>query len=242
VQQVRPHLMPVMQQLYIVSFTVDTDASCIEKPTYKQIIVAPSIGLVIAATMHSGFKRKRYRIGPRLRLSYMGRPLNLERFSHYVDTLDSTEVVKVVIDIAYIGDVASIFYVLAHTQQTDFNPSDSITSVVPLNGCSNFESSKLSYDHASLNTMNALKMVGPSASSAPLISNASTDGSLRIEGEIKGIDALHQGKEVTGCDWDNMISDASKPYIVTKTWTWKEQGTEKLSRYSCNKILNKRRL
>ncbi|GJV57575.1 hypothetical protein Tco_1458580 [Tanacetum coccineum] len=95
----------------------DTDASCIKKPTYKQIIVAPSIGLVIAATMHSGFKRKRYRIGPRLRLSYMGRPLNLERFSHYVDTLDSTDVVKVVIDVAYIGDVASVFHVLAHTQE-----------------------------------------------------------------------------------------------------------------------------
>ncbi|GJV57574.1 hypothetical protein Tco_1458579 [Tanacetum coccineum] len=90
--------------------------------------------------------------------------------------------------------------------------------------------------------MNALKMVGPSASSAPFISNASTDGSLRIEGEIKGIDALHHGKEVTGCDWDSMISDASEPSIVTKTWTWKEQGTEKLCRYSCNKILNKRRL
>ncbi|GKC70929.1 hypothetical protein Tco_1116812 [Tanacetum coccineum] len=80
-------------------FVYNSDASCVEKPTYKQIIVAPSIGLVIAATMHSGFKRKRYRIDPRL------------------DTLDSTDVVKVVIDVAYIGDVASVFHVLAHTQE-----------------------------------------------------------------------------------------------------------------------------
>ncbi|GJV01408.1 hypothetical protein Tco_1334977 [Tanacetum coccineum] len=33
------------------------------------------------------------------------------------DTLDSTDVVKVVIDVAYIGDVASVFHVLAHTQE-----------------------------------------------------------------------------------------------------------------------------
>nr|GEX40433.1 protein tesmin/TSO1-like CXC 2 isoform X2 [Tanacetum cinerariifolium] len=95
-------------------------------------------------------------------------------------------------------------------QQTDFNPSDSNTSAVPLKGCSNFESSKLSYDPASLNTMDMLKMAGPSASSAPFINNAPADGSLRIEEEIEGIDALHHGKEVTGCDWDSMISDASE--------------------------------
>ncbi|GJS47265.1 hypothetical protein Tco_0597386 [Tanacetum coccineum] len=34
-----------------------------------------------------------------------------------LDTLDSTDVVKVVIDVAYIGDVASVFHVLAHTQE-----------------------------------------------------------------------------------------------------------------------------
>ncbi|GKD26271.1 hypothetical protein Tco_1232485 [Tanacetum coccineum] len=74
------------------------------------------ISNIITATMHSGIKRKRYRISPRLCLSYTGRPLNLERFSHYVDTLDSTDVVKVVTDVAYIGDVAPVFIVLAQTQ------------------------------------------------------------------------------------------------------------------------------
>lgn len=95
-------------------------------------------------------------------------------------------------------------------QQMDDNPSDSNyeTSAVPLNGCSNFESSKLSYEPVSLNTMNTLKMAGPSASSAPFINNVSA--SLRIEGEIEGIDALHHGKEATGCDWDSLISDASE--------------------------------
>ncbi|PWA62173.1 zeta toxin domain, P-loop containing nucleoside triphosphate hydrolase [Artemisia annua] len=62
----------------------DTDDSSGEKPTYKQIIVASSIGLVIAATMHFGFKRKRYQIIPRIRLSDTGQPLKLERFPQYV--------------------------------------------------------------------------------------------------------------------------------------------------------------
>nr|GEU58028.1 zeta toxin domain, P-loop containing nucleoside triphosphate hydrolase [Tanacetum cinerariifolium] len=62
----------------------DTDESSGEKPTYKQIIVASSIGLVIAATMHFGFKRKRYQIIPRIRLSDTGQPLKLERFPQYV--------------------------------------------------------------------------------------------------------------------------------------------------------------
>nr|GEX13971.1 zeta toxin domain, P-loop containing nucleoside triphosphate hydrolase [Tanacetum cinerariifolium] len=95
----------------------DTDASSGQKQPYNQIIVVPSVGLVIAAIMDSRFKRKN-QISLRLRLSDMGRPLKLKRFSHYVDTLDSTgdNVVKVVIDVAYICDVSPIFHVLAHTK------------------------------------------------------------------------------------------------------------------------------
>nr|GEV05246.1 zinc finger, CCHC-type [Tanacetum cinerariifolium] len=96
----------------------NTDASSGQKQPYKQIIVVTSIGLVIVATMHSRFMRKIYQISLRLRLLDMGRPLKLERFSHYVDTLDSTgaDVVKVVIDVAYICD-APVFHVLAHTKK-----------------------------------------------------------------------------------------------------------------------------
>ncbi|XP_071741283.1 uncharacterized protein [Rutidosis leptorrhynchoides] len=61
----------------------DTDDSSDEKATYKYIIVASSIGLVIGATVF-GFKRKRYQIVPRIRVSDTGQLLKLEGFPHYV--------------------------------------------------------------------------------------------------------------------------------------------------------------
>ncbi|KAI7756152.1 hypothetical protein M8C21_023999, partial [Ambrosia artemisiifolia] len=96
-------------------------------------------------------------------------------------------------------------------QQTDFNTSNSITgtSVVPSNGCSNLESRKLNYEPVRLDT-NTLKMVGPSALSAPFIDNGSENGSFRIETEAEGINELPHSKEVSTCDWDSLIADGSE--------------------------------
>ncbi|KAL1829003.1 calmodulin calcium-dependent NAD kinase [Daucus carota subsp. sativus] len=55
------------------------------KSTYTQIILASSLGLIIAAAMHYRLKRiKDSRIVPRIRVSDTGQPVRLERFSHYV--------------------------------------------------------------------------------------------------------------------------------------------------------------
>ncbi|KAG8389253.1 hypothetical protein BUALT_Bualt02G0209800 [Buddleja alternifolia] len=55
------------------------------KPTYTQIIVASSIGLIIAAAMHYRLKKIRYqRIVPRIKVSDTGQVLSIEKFSHYV--------------------------------------------------------------------------------------------------------------------------------------------------------------
>lgn len=57
------------------------------KPSVTQILVASSIGLMIAAAMHYRLKKFRDRkIIPRLRLSKSGQTPKLERFSHYVGT------------------------------------------------------------------------------------------------------------------------------------------------------------
>ncbi|KVI12385.1 hypothetical protein Ccrd_009186 [Cynara cardunculus var. scolymus] len=55
------------------------------KPTIIQIILASSIGLIIAAAMHFRFRKVRHhRIIPYIRVSSTGQPLKLERFPHYV--------------------------------------------------------------------------------------------------------------------------------------------------------------
>ncbi|KAK6164570.1 hypothetical protein DH2020_001434 [Rehmannia glutinosa] len=55
------------------------------KPTYTQILVASSIGLIIAAAMHYRLKKIRdQRIVPRIKVSDIGQLLDIERFSHYV--------------------------------------------------------------------------------------------------------------------------------------------------------------
>ncbi|KAI3774436.1 hypothetical protein L1987_48991 [Smallanthus sonchifolius] len=94
-------------------------------------------------------------------------------------------------------------------QHTDFNPNNSITetSAVPLNRCSNLESRKLNYEAVSPVTLNTLKLVGPSASSGPFNNDGPEN---RVETEIEGINQLHHGKEVSACDWDSLISDASE--------------------------------
>ncbi|WJX12048.1 hypothetical protein P8452_02587 [Trifolium repens] len=57
------------------------------KPSVTQIVVASSIGLIIAAAMHYRLKNLRDgKIIPRLRLSKAGQTPKLERFSHYVGT------------------------------------------------------------------------------------------------------------------------------------------------------------
>ncbi|KAI7756767.1 hypothetical protein M8C21_028768, partial [Ambrosia artemisiifolia] len=48
-------------------------------------MIASSIGLVLAATMHYGLKRrKRYQVIPRIGASDAGQPLKIETFPHYV--------------------------------------------------------------------------------------------------------------------------------------------------------------
>ncbi|KAM7521677.1 hypothetical protein LguiA_011579 [Lonicera macranthoides] len=55
------------------------------KPTYTQILLASSLGLIIAAAMHYRLRRIRdQKIVPRIKIADSGQPLKLERFSHYV--------------------------------------------------------------------------------------------------------------------------------------------------------------
>ncbi|KAG8663334.1 calmodulin calcium-dependent NAD kinase isoform X2 [Manihot esculenta] len=55
------------------------------KPTFTQIFLASTIGLIIAAAMHYRFRQTRYRkIIPRLKLKGDGRGEKLESFPHYV--------------------------------------------------------------------------------------------------------------------------------------------------------------
>lgn len=55
------------------------------RPTCKQILVASSIGLIIAAAMHYRLKKLRdQKIVPRIKISDSGQVEKLERFSHYV--------------------------------------------------------------------------------------------------------------------------------------------------------------
>ncbi|KAK7270314.1 hypothetical protein RIF29_23367 [Crotalaria pallida] len=55
------------------------------KPSFTQILVASSFGLIFAVAMHYRLKNIRDgKITPRLRLSKEGHPPKLERFSHYV--------------------------------------------------------------------------------------------------------------------------------------------------------------
>lgn len=92
-------------------------------------------------------------------------------------------------------------------QQPEFN-SNSVPepSINPPNGSSNLESRKLSYEPVSPDTINTLKINNPSSSSVvPFVNNNSQNNPMRIE----GIDSLHN-KEVSGCDWDSLISDASE--------------------------------
>lgn len=88
--------------------------------------------------------------------------------------------------------------------------SVSETCVLQSHGCSNLESRKLSYEAVSPDTMNRLKLDDPSASAVPFINNGSANCPLRMETGIEGIDPLHHNKEVSGCDWDSLISDASE--------------------------------
>ncbi|XP_031372130.1 uncharacterized protein LOC116187528 [Punica granatum] len=55
------------------------------KPTFTQILLASSLGLVLAAAMHFRLKKLRdQKIVPRVKLSDSGRVEKLEKFSHYV--------------------------------------------------------------------------------------------------------------------------------------------------------------
>ncbi|KAH6811486.1 P-loop containing nucleoside triphosphate hydrolases superfamily protein [Perilla frutescens var. hirtella] len=55
------------------------------KPTYTQILVASSVGLMIAAALHYRIRKLRdKKIIPRKRMSDTGQVLSFEKFSHYV--------------------------------------------------------------------------------------------------------------------------------------------------------------
>ncbi|XP_076903063.1 protein tesmin/TSO1-like CXC 2 [Bidens hawaiensis] len=100
------------------------------------------------------------------------------------------------------GNLTAAQNTLAH--HTDYNPSNPMTetSTMPSNQCSNLDSRKLNYEAVSPVTMNALKLAGSSASSVSFI-NGPENGSMRIETEMGG-------KEVSACDWESLISDASE--------------------------------
>lgn len=67
---------------YILNLSSDNNNS---KPTFTQILVASSLGLVIAAAMHYRIRRLRdQKIIPRRRVTDSGRVEKLERFPHYV--------------------------------------------------------------------------------------------------------------------------------------------------------------
>ncbi|PIN15909.1 hypothetical protein CDL12_11444 [Handroanthus impetiginosus] len=54
-------------------------------PTCSEIVIASSIGIIIAAAMHYHFKKIRdQRIVPRIKVSSTGQVISIERFSHYV--------------------------------------------------------------------------------------------------------------------------------------------------------------
>ncbi|GAY55820.1 hypothetical protein CUMW_167010 [Citrus unshiu] len=68
--------------MYILNLSSDNNNS---KPTFTQILVASSLGLVIAAAMHYRIRRLRdQKIIPRRRVTDSGRVEKLERFPHYV--------------------------------------------------------------------------------------------------------------------------------------------------------------
>lgn len=55
------------------------------KPSFRQIVVVSSIGLILVILLHYRLKQIRdQKIIPRLRLSRTGHTPKLERFSHYV--------------------------------------------------------------------------------------------------------------------------------------------------------------
>ncbi|XP_073143618.1 calmodulin calcium-dependent NAD kinase isoform X2 [Henckelia pumila] len=68
-----------------ISFPVSSDHNISSNPTYTQIILASSMGLIIAAAMHYRFKKIRdHQIIPHIKVSNTGQVVKLERFSHYV--------------------------------------------------------------------------------------------------------------------------------------------------------------
>ncbi|XP_071691531.1 protein tesmin/TSO1-like CXC 2 [Rutidosis leptorrhynchoides] len=94
-------------------------------------------------------------------------------------------------------------------QHTDYSYSNSNTEtfVVRSIGCSNLESRKLNYGTISSDTMNTLTIVGPPV---PFVNNRVVNGPVSIETEMGGISPLHRCREVSACDWDSLISDASE--------------------------------
>nr|XP_043625756.1 protein tesmin/TSO1-like CXC 2 [Erigeron canadensis] len=128
-------------------------------------------------------------------------------------------------------------------QHTDFVSINSVrkTSAVSLNGCSNFESRKLSFDAVSPNSMYMLKMVGSSVSTIQYINNGFTDGLLRIETEVEGIDALHHDKNEAGCecDWDSLIdvSELLNFESPSDTVLYKGPGQSTLDHTSFNMLV-----
>lgn len=65
------------------------DMNSSSKPTYTQILVASSVGLIIAAALHYRIRKLRdKKIIPRKRLTDTGQVLSIEKFSHYVGNIN----------------------------------------------------------------------------------------------------------------------------------------------------------
>ncbi|XP_027095546.2 calmodulin calcium-dependent NAD kinase [Coffea arabica] len=81
-----------LEQLFSLRFFLDdkqdmqkdlSGISC--KPTYAQILIASSVGLMVAAAMHYRLKKIRdNRIIPKMRIPESGQVVKLEKFSYYV--------------------------------------------------------------------------------------------------------------------------------------------------------------
>ncbi|CAL5357416.1 unnamed protein product [Camellia sinensis] len=80
------------------------------KPSGTQILVASSIGVIMAAAMHYCLKNIRYRkIAPRIKLSDDGHVEKVERFSHYVDPVMvvSVSCIELSFDLCLSGMIAA---------------------------------------------------------------------------------------------------------------------------------------
>lgn len=61
------------------------ESDCYGKPTFTHILIASSLGLIIAAVVYYHQRKVKYqKLVPKIKVDSSGRVVKLERFSHYV--------------------------------------------------------------------------------------------------------------------------------------------------------------